>query len=696
MMIAQEMAPMEPAEPALAYDYREHYWLSKPAYSEEFAAVVAERFEKHAKRWDTNTPIGEAVWTAYRMYHGLASNMSGPAQTSPTISLVETGEYGEFLSLFVYHFRGLLRHQLALVTADRPTWDPQAATSDSDATKEVSLARNLLDHLMSAERFDQKLYEQQEMMGVCGVAFQALGWDERMGRSGKVWASVLAPWECCHEHVREYEDATWWIFRRLESRWDWAAYFADADPDKARKIAAYDPPKYMLCGIQDTDPDDWAEADRIPVLYLYANPTKANPGGRCAIVLGDDCVLADGPLPYGDVAPVTRVCAATFLGTAIPYGNSWSQLPLVDALTAIMSCIMTRLDLFGVPDVVAPDGADFQRGGLGGANLISYTQNMPPPTLLDMLSIPSALPQVAEMIKKTMEELSGINSVTRGNPAENITSGSMAALVQSMAIQFNSAEERTYTFNQEAIGTHLLNIYKRCATEEQIITIAGQDERWTTKRFIGQDLSNVLRVAVKTASAMSKTLPGRKEIADQLLQAGMVKDPKEYLAAIETGNLSPLFRGPVDQQAIIKNENERMSRGEKVVVLNWDHHGLHVRDHLCELNTQARYDPQRRQLIEQHLDEHVKLWTDLSTKAPDILEATGCPPLTTAFQVGQITRQGMGAPPGAQPSAAPPQEMPGAAEMEEPPGPEAAPPGQEPSQAGPSLPQEAKAPRSPQ
>ena len=690
MMVAEEQPrELEFVEP---YDYREQYWLAKPAYSEEYAASVSERFQKHAKRWDTNSPIGEAVWTAYRMYHGLATNMSSPANSSPTISLVETGEYGEFLSLFVNHYRGLLRHQLALVTADRPTWDPQAATSDSDATKEVSLCRNLLDHLMGAERFDQKLYEQQEMMGVTGVAFQALGWDARMGRAGKVWSSVLAPWECCHEHVREYEDATWWIFRRLESRWDWVAFFADSDPDKARKIASYDPPKYMLCGVQDTDPDDWADTDRIPVLYVYANPTKANPGGRCSIVLGEDTVLADGPLPYGDVSPITRVCAATFVGTSIPYGNSWSQLPLVDALTSIMGCIMTRLDLFGVPDVVAPDGADFQRGGIGGANLITYTQGLAPPTLLDLLNIPSALPNVAEMIKKTMEELSGINSVTRGNPAENITSGSMAALVQSMAIQFNSAEERTYTFNLEAIGTALLNIYKRCATEEQIIAIAGQDERWTTKRFIGKDLDNVLRVAVKTASAMSKTLPGRKEIADQLLQAGMIKDPKEYLTAIETGNLSPLFRGPVDQQAIIKNENERMARGEQVVVLNWDHHGLHVRDHLCELNTQARYDQKRRALIEQHLQEHMKTWTALSQQAPDVLEATGCPPLTTAFQVGQMMAQSQGAPPGAQPSAAPPQEMPGAAEMETPPGPPPKPPGQEPSQAGPSLPQESRSP----
>jgi hypothetical protein len=696
MAPASALARAPEEEPPQPYDYREHYWLAQPPMSEEFSSAVMERFEKHAKRWDSNSPIGEAVWTAYRMYHGLATNMSSPAQTSPTISLTETGEYGEFLSLFVNHYRGLVRHQLALVTADRPTWDPQASTSDSDATKQVSLCRNLLDYLMSAERFDQKLYDQQEMMAVTGVAYQALGWDERMGKAGKVWSSVLAPWECAHEHVREYEDCTWWIFRRWESRHDWAAYFAETDPDKARKVAGYDPPKYMLCGVQDADPDDWSETDRIPVLYVYANPTKANPGGRCAIVMDESTVLSDGPMPYGDVSPVTRVCAAHFIGTSIPYGNSWSQLPLVDALTTVLSTMMTRLDLFGVPDVTVPDGADLERGSIGGANMISYTPGLAPPQILDMLSIPSALPQLAEMLKTTMEELSGINSVTRGNPAENISSGSMAALVQSMSVQFNSAEERTYTFNLEATGTNLLNIYKRCATEEQIITIAGQDERWTTKQFVGKDLDNVLRVAVKTASAMSKTLPGRKEIADQLLQAGMVKDPKEYLAAIETGNLAPLFRGPVDQQAIIKNENERMARGEPVIVLNWDHHGLHVRDHLCELNTGARYDPKRRQLVENHLQEHMKLWTELSQRAPDILEATGCPPLTSAFQVGQMMAQAGGAPPGEQPSAAPPQEMPGSAEMEKPPGPKPAPPGKEQSQAGPSIPQPAQPPRSPQ
>lgn len=700
MMSAPETAPslllMNGENATDAYDYREHFWLAKPPYSEEFAAEVAARFEKHSRRWDTNTPVGEAVWTAYRMYHGLATNMSSPAMTSPTVSIVETGEYGEFLSLFVNHFRGLLRHQLSLVTADRPTWDPQAATSDSASTKEVSLTRNLLDFLMSAKRFDQKLYEQQEIMGVTGVAFQALGWDERMGRQGEVWSTVLAPWEVCHEHVREYEDCTHWIFRRLESRWNWVAYFADADPEKARKIAAYDPPKYMLCGVQDTDPsEDWAETDRIPVLYLYANPTRANPAGRHAIILGDDCVLADGPMPYGDASPITRVCAANFLGTAVPYANAWSQLPIVDALTTVMSVIMTRLDLFGVPDVVAPDGATIEQGTIGGANLISYTQGTQPPQLLDLLQIPSALPNVAELLKKTMEELSGINSVTRGNPSENITSGSMAALVQSMAIQFNNAEERTYTFNLEAIGTHLLNIYKRCATDEQIITIAGQDERWTTQTFRGGDLDSVLRVRVKTASALSKTLAGRKEIADQLLQAQMIKDPREYLTAIETGNLSPIFRSAVDQQSIIKSENERMSRGEEVIVLEYDHHGLHVRDHLCELNTGARYDAQRREVLKKHIDEHIMIWTKMSMRAPDILEACGCPPLTQAFGTGQMMAQGGGAPGVGQPSQVPPEDMPGQADMKEQPGPAPAPPGQEPSQAAPTMPNEAKQVESP-
>jgi hypothetical protein len=231
-------AAPEPGDEMPPYDLSEHFWLAKPHYSEEYAAEVTKRFGEHVDVWE-GSALGNAIWEAYRAYHNLDQNsISGGA----VVNIQSAGESGELLAMKIGHFRAIVRHQLALVTTDRPAWEPQARTSDSESAKQTVLARQLLDYLMSAKRFDQKAYDQLEVAIVCGAGFEALGWDPNAGLNGtgECFSRVLCPWEVAHEHVRVYEDATWWIWRSYESRWEWAARFAEDDPEKARKIAESD------------------------------------------------------------------------------------------------------------------------------------------------------------------------------------------------------------------------------------------------------------------------------------------------------------------------------------------------------------------------------------------------------------------------------------------------------------------------
>lgn len=679
------------------YDFRKEFWLASPFFSDTIANEVCERWRKHALKWMGTDPLTAAVWTAYRTYHGLTS--ANVDETSPTVSLTETGDEGEFLALAVNHFRGLVRHQLALVTAERPAWDPQARTSSAESAKQVRLTRNLLDYVMGAKRCDQKIYDQLELAVVAGAGFCAYGWDATAGLDGEgdLTVSVLAPWEVYHEDVRDYADCRVWIFVRYEPRWDWVAHFAESDPEKAERIKALDPDKSLYCGVHTHEPRELAESDRIPILYLYASASKACPKGRLAAVAGPGLVLLDSAMPYGSTAPITRICAAEFLGTSRPLANSWSQLPLMEAFNAIVSVIMTRADLGGVPDVAVPPNAEYEQGTLGGANKIEADMaNEGKPQLIDLLQIPDVLGKLLEALKSWMEELSGINSVTRGNPSSNITSGSMAALIASQAVQFNSADERAYTFALEAAATNILRIYQRCASDEQLISIAGEDERWAVQSFTSADLNEILRVAVKRASPYLKTLAGRKEIADQLLVNKMIADPREYIAVIENGELSPLFKGPVDQLVIIKTENERIRGGEEVPVLMTDNHQLHIREHLCELDTDARGDQAFLQRMMAHIHQgHFMQWQKASLEAPDLCVAFGYQPLPFAQQAAMAAQQMMsGVPGGATPSGpgAQPQPLPNTASPTNKPGPEPEPKGNAPDQGAPSVPQPAKAP----
>lgn len=694
--LAEDAVPPEPPP----YDYQEDYWLARPYYSDEYAQDVIQRFEKHVDAWQ-NSGLGAVVWQAYRSYHNL-TGING----DPLSQIQATGEAGELLALNIPHYRSLVRHQIALFTAERPAWDPQARSSDADAARQVPLASNLLDYVAAIGSLDQRLAEQVELMMISGAGYFVTGWDENVGLNGRGWFTqrIYAPWEIVHEQVRSYDDASWWVHRSYESRWDWVARFAQDDPEKAEKIAKIDVDKgdFATTFRQHHDQALSDDGDRIAVLTVIAKPTIACPEGRYSLIASDDIVLYDGPYPYGEDVTISRMCASEFLGSSIPFCDSWGMLAPAEAYNAILSMILTRVDTCGVPNFCVPEGSEIEFADVASGNNVWKT---PPgtekPVVVDLLQVPEVLPALMAMLGSELEKVVGINSVTRGQPQENVSSGSMAALLQSMAIQFNSNLERAWILNLERIGTHHLRVFQRMASEEHAVSVVGADRKWTVKTFKGEDLSNVLRVTVKTASALSKTTAGRAEIADKLLERQMVT-PQEYMQIIQTGQLEPTFAGPVGELTCIKSRCEKLMRMQPAPPLVWDNHQLCVREFKELLNTEARDDPQLAKHISDTINQQFQLWGQLSRESPDMLMAIGCPPLPQALQIGQqamAMEQSMmtGAPPGPPMGPMPqpkPQEQPNTEEGPSP-GPDSMPGGAPPSGANPKMPKEPEPAREP-
>lgn len=698
--LTDDLVDAEP--PPLPYDWEEDFWLKRPFFSEEYAADVFDRFSRHLDEWNDGS-VGGTVWNAYRAYHNIST-----VDDDPITQLQATGEMGELLAMAIPHYRALVRHQIALFTSERPAWDPQARSAESASARQVPLARNLLDYIAAIGPLDARLAEQVELMMIAGAGFYLVGWDSNVGLNGRGWFTnkVFAPWEIAHEKVRTYDDANWWIARVFESRWDWVARFAKDDPDKAEEIAEL-----------DTDQADFSTAfrsyegsavhedkDRIAVLYVIARPTLACPEGRFSIVARDDLVLYDGPYPYGEDVTLSRMCASEFLGTSVPYCDSWGVLGPAEAYNAILSMMLTRVDTSGVPNFAVTDGSEIEFSDIAGGNAV---WKLPPgsqlPTVVDLLQIPDVMPAIMQIIGSEMEKVVGINSVTRGQPQENVSSGSMAALLQSMAIQFNSNLERAWILNLERIGTYHLRVFQQMATEEHAISVMGTDNRWTVQSFRGEDVKGVLRTTVKTAGALSKTTAGRAEIADKLLERQAI-NAQEYMRIISTGQLEPTFAGPVGELTGIKARSEKLMRGEKAPPLAWDNHQLCIREFRALLNTEARDDAKIAEGVIGTLREHLNLWAKITMETPDMLAAIGIPPLPQAAQMGaqaQAMKQGAmnGMPPGMPPPGPPPEgprpmKQP---ETEAPPkqGPTPKPPGHEPSGAHPAMPKEPKPAKSP-
>jgi hypothetical protein len=105
-----------------------------------------------------------------------------------------------------------------------------------------------------------------------------------------------------------------------------------------------------------------------------------------------------------------------------------------------------------------------------------------------------------------METISGINSVTRGQPEASLKSGNALALVQSMAIQFISGLQQSYVKLIEQVGTQLINNLKDYAKAPRVAAIVGKNNRTELKEFIGDDLQAINRVVVDMGNALSRCL----------------------------------------------------------------------------------------------------------------------------------------------------------------------------------------------
>jgi hypothetical protein len=141
------------------------------------------------------------------------------------------------------------------------------------------------------------------------------------------------------------------------------------------------------------------------------------------------------------------------------------------------------------------------------------------------------------------------------------------------------------------------------------------------------------------------TTAGRVQMAEQMLQMGLIKTPNEYFTVMNTGNLDVMNEGTQAQTLLIRDENEKMLGGETVPVLLTDFHKDHILEHSSILaDTDLRKDQRLCKIVLDHLQEHIK---QLQTGDPNLLGLMGQQPLSPppAAPAAPSGPPGVGSPP---------------------------------------------------
>lgn len=591
------------------------------------------------------------------------------------------GEQGELVNLAINHYRNIADHMLNMVTSTRPAFQCRAVNSDRRSQIQASLGNGILDYYMRERRLERYLKRATQYAIVLSAGYIKMEWDSTKGEiydyiepdenniasfdedenpldengrilkpipvyQGDVSFKVLSPFDVLFDSTKEnYEDNEWILSRSFVNRFSLAAKY----PELREEILRVETKDKKQGRILSTTPYD--ETEDIAVYEFYHKKTEAVPEGRYVLYVSDEAILEDTILPYKDI-PIYRISATDILGTGFGYTSMFDLLGIQDAINTLYSTAFTNQSTFGVQNIVSPIGSNVKMNQISsGMTHIEYNPivgapNGGAPQPLNLTNTPAEIFNFMQMLEKAMETISGINSVVRGNAdqASNLRSGNALALVQSQALQFISGLQQSYIQMVEDVGTGLINLLKTFAAAPRVASIAGINNSLKIKEFSAKDLSDLNRVVVDVGNALTSTSAGRLEIANNLLQQGLIVSAEKYISVLTTGNLDVLIENEMNENLLIKDENERLINGEDLVAIAIDRHDLHIREHRAVLASQElRRDQELVARTLAHIQEHI-----------DLLQNTD-PNLIMLIKEQPLQPPAPPAPPqGAAPQAAPP------------------------------------------
>jgi len=598
------------------------YFAVKPA--DETASIVLGKADSFYNMLRSNTHL-DKLNRMYRAYYGIYNDSS---VTSHSVNF--TGEQGELVTLPVNHFRNLAQHMKNMITATRPVMEARAANTDYESLAQTVLANGILDYYMREKHLEDAIQNATEMAIVLGAGFIKLEWNAMSGEAtdvdpetgeliyeGEVEFSVYSPFDVVVDGTKESWNHDWILVRSFQNRHNLIAKYPELT-DKIKSLNSKSHSSIYRLAIFSND-----ETDDVPVYEFFHKKTEALPEGRYLFFADPEAIFIDTKLPYPNI-PVYRVAPNETMGTPYGYSPMFDVFPIQEAINALYSTIMTNQNAFGVQNVWLPEGSNISVENLTGA--LNVIKSQVKPESLNLTDTPAEIFKSLELMIQSAETISGVNSVARGNPEASLKSGTALALVQSMALQFMSGLQQNYVKLIEDVGTALINILKMYATTPKVVALVGKHNRPLLKKFTGDDVNKINRVIVDMGNPLSRTTAGRVQMAEQMLQMKLLKNPEQYFQVVNTGRLDAAYEGDMSDLLLIKLENEMMLEGEDPIVSPIDRHAIHIIEHRAVINDpDLRKNPALVKIVMDHIEEHVNA---LETTKPQLLQLIGEQPLT--------------------------------------------------------------------
>lgn len=478
---------------------------------------------------------------------------------------------------------------------------------------------------------------------------------------------VKSAWEVICDPTRaDHDDQDFYIVRERRGKYEVLALLkkkiaaaeaqGDAGWDVARQLRAdYDK-------VKGSKPDTEAYwqtlfgydhehdyKDDVIVKHFYRRRSVAMPNGRHTVYV-DNVVIEDGPLGHEEM-PIP-LSSALMEGSAIGYSDAWDLLVLQQMLTDTLSAAATNISVHGNPALVMDRGTDIDADALvNNTMVLTKPQGADLPQYLVPPSMRGDVRWLFQLLERKGMNIAKLNDVVRGNPGENVTSGTFAALLHSIAIENMGEEEKRLKLHRERVADATLRMTKARADRGVMVEVAGLDERTTLQLMAREDFGSIARVKMKAIPAAQRNPGMRWEVIDRLLQIeGAVKDPQQIITYAETGVWKEIPDPTMAENLRMQWENEQLAEGARIEVIveetplgpepyevtpdvpvfALDNHPRHIRQAISVLASPGAFlNPAIRRGVFVHVMWHLREWRRMP---PDLAMVVGVPALSAQVE----------------------------------------------------------------
>lgn len=601
----------------MSSQYDEYWW----AQEDQFKLVSQlNPYQNMGNNAAGNNPIVQAWFRNTLIYN---SNVIAPS--SWDTGLVFKGKQGELIQMLVPMSRSLIRQIVGIVTKQdlffKVLCNPTDTAHDYKGPNIMETARlgNALSKDIVKNQFlDIKYADAVENGMIHGMSFMYVCWRTDKGFKhtkdgqgvqhfkGDVSISVPTVWDVSFDHtIPNPKDWQWVQVREIHNRWDLIAQLPHLEKELKALPSVRQSQGWFNMQASESPSDD----DLVFIWNAYHKPTPALEEGRYIAYGSPECVVYDDINHYGELPVyVSRPEAIPNSGLGYPFYSN--LVPLQEMFDTCLSSIATNNAAFGVQNIIAPRGAGISTQAILGMNFINYTPQpgMPNGGKPEALQLTQSSPETykfSDMLKSLMMEISQVNAALRGNPPPQVSSGTAIATLTATAYETinSTAKSSRQMLHEVMLGA--INCYRRFASVERNLTTGDMGGQTVTSKFIGSDLDAIKSIDLQEVNPLMQTLSGRLEIADKVLQQGLITNLKGYFAVMEGAPPEELYKNELSQEDLVNRENEALIKGEQVTSLNIDDHAYHIMMHSIPLNDpKVRLNPGLSKRFLDHIAKH--------------------------------------------------------------------------------------------